>query len=95
MINYIVDLINLYDKTVEVIDVESDPYHIIVHVQKITPSCTCKYCGCNMLSKGIYLRHVNHPILQDGRTLTLVLHRRSWQCPNCHKCATDEFSFCS
>ena len=48
-----------------------------------------------MYSKGIYKRHVNHPILQDGFRLILEIHQRRWQCsnPNCKDIETDHFSF--
>ncbi|HHW95533.1 MAG TPA: transposase [Mogibacterium sp.] len=48
-----------------------------------------------MHSKGIYPRTVNHPVMQDGLQLILVVNQRRWQCTNpvCRHIVTDEFSF--
>ena len=62
--------------------------------KRLTPSF-CPVCGQRMHSKGIYKRHINHPILQDGYSVVLVLHQRKWKCTNplCNYYCNDEFSF--
>ncbi len=46
-----------------------------------------------MYSKGIHHRTVNHPILQDGRSLVLDIISRKWVCKNCHSYCYDSFNF--
>ena len=48
-----------------------------------------------MYSKGIRKREINHPVLQDGFNLYLIIHQRKWRCTNneCNHYCNDEFSF--
>ena len=48
-----------------------------------------------MHSKGVYIRTVNHQILQDGRKLVLKLHQHKWKCQNteCGHLVSDSFPF--
>lgn len=47
------------------------------------------------ISKGIYVRNANHPIMQDGLALQLEIRQRRWQRinPECREIETDKFSF--
>ena len=46
-----------------------------------------------MRSKGSRERVVNHPILQDGRHVTLYLKTWKWHCPVCGAYCYDQFNF--
>lgn len=55
----------------------------------------CPICNYRMLSKGIYVRTANHPILQDGRKVVLKVNQRRWKCSNpiCGNFISEHFSF--
>ena len=42
----------------------------------------CPHCNYRMHSKGVYIRTVYHPVLQDGRQIILKLRKRKWKCQN-------------
>ena len=67
----------------------------IVTLQKKLSATYCPICNQRMYSRGIYKRVLNHPIMQDGVQLVLVLNQRRWRCSNpaCHHSMNDEFSF--
>ena len=48
-----------------------------------------------MHSRGIKARTINHPILQDGYSLILVLRQRRWRCtnPDCRYDLSESFKF--
>lgn len=50
-----------------------------------------------MHSKGKYTRTVNHPVLQDGFQLKLIVSQRKWRCtnPQCNLYFNDQFNFVS
>lgn len=55
----------------------------------------CPECQFRMYSKGVYVRKVKHPILQDGWQITLRLHQRRYLCtnPNCNYTFSETFPF--
>ena len=86
-------VLNLADDSVEVTSVDSFPDQQIVHVRKKSNICFCPDCGSRCRSKGIRYREINHPIFQDGRSLTLSVETRKWNCPSCNKSFYDSFKF--
>ena len=64
-------------------------------IQKKPVPHFCPVCSYRMHSKGITKRTINHPIMQDGLQLVLLVNQRRWQCTNpaCNNIITDEFSF--
>lgn len=42
----------------------------------------CPACGYRMHSRGVKKRISNHPILQDGYSLVLILKQQCWRCSN-------------
>ena len=93
-INDIIELLDIKDENIVVKDVviKGSCKEILLE-QKIREHY-CPICSFRMYSKGIYVRHVNHPILQDGTHLTLTIRQRRWQCsnPTCRNMETDKFS---
>lgn len=57
----------------------------------------CPACSSRMHSKGKYIRKINHPILQDGYQLKLIVTQRKWRCTNsqCNLYFNDQFNFIS
>ena len=91
----IIKFLNIEDS-----NLEADPPEVIdgkrlIRVrQKLVPHF-CPICSYQMYSKGIYERKVNHPVMQDGLQVVLIVQQRRWKCqnPSCGHTYTDEFSF--
>jgi transposase len=93
MNDYISDLICLADPNSEVTNVESAGNVKKVYIQSKRTEVLCPICGTRMRSKGWHCREVNHPVLQGGFHLILVLRQRKWHCPACGKYLYDQFNF--
>ena len=67
----------------------------VVTLQKKLTVMYCPICSHRMYSRGIYKRVINHPVMQDGMQLVLILNQRRWRCSNpaCRHSMNDEFSF--
>lgn len=80
---------------IEVLDIITENTTKYIHVRKSLTQTFCPVCGQRMHSKGIYKRHINHPILQDGYNVVIILHQRKWKCTNplCNYYCNDAFSF--
>lgn len=57
----------------------------------------CPSCGLRMYSRGVKERTINHPVLQDGYSLILILKQRRWRCtnPECRYDIAESFKFVS
>ena len=57
----------------------------------------CPSCGLCMYSRGVKERTINHPVLQDGYSLILILKQRRWRCtnPECRYDIAESFKFVS
>ena len=93
--NDIIKLLGIKDATIKIISVSVKGTEKTVEFEKRLELHYCPLCGCRMHSKGISRRKINHPILQDGYTLTMIFNQRRWQCSNksCREIITDEVSF--
>ena len=83
MNNFITYLLNLKDAhklNPEIIP--SPPSELVIRLEYPPEAKFCPVCGFRMHSKGVYIRTVNHQILQDGRKLVLKLHQHKWKCQN-------------
>lgn len=91
----IIKLLNFEDPNLETEPIEIvDGKRVLTICLKLIPHF-CPICSHKMYSKGIYVRTVNHPILQDGIPLVLKVKQRRWVCqnPDCSYTMNDEFSF--
>lgn len=90
--NDITNLLGIKDSTIKVISVTVKGTEKTVEFEKQIELHYCPLCECRMYSKGLSRRRINHPILQDGYTLTMIFHQRRWQCSNksCREIITDE-----
>ena len=95
--NYnIIKILNIIDEDIEILDTVISNCDKYIHIRKIIyGNKICPNCGCVMYSKGVRKREINHPILQDGFNLYLIVHQRKWRCTNveCNHYCNDEFSF--
>ena len=93
--NRITELLDLEDSDLRISDIsiqgttktltlETDP---VVHF--------CPVCGFRMHSRGIKVRSINHPVLQDGYAIVLKLKQRRWRCtnPQCRYETNESFRF--
>ena len=89
----ITKLLRLSDDSINVIDVTQNNDTITITLQKKDPVMFCPECACRMESKGIHVRKVNHPVLQNGCKLILHVRERKRHCRNCNRCTHDKFNF--
>lgn len=91
----LLDILDIKEAGINVLAVKETSATRTVTIEKAISVHYCDLCGCKMNSKGYYMRHVNHPIMQDGFALILEIKQRRWQCTNssCKNIETDEFSF--
>ena len=95
--NDIIKLLNLEDPDVIISSVNvQDGCKEITLERKPSPK-NCPYCKTPMHSKGIRKRPVNHPMMQDGFSLRLILKQRRWKCINsaCSHEENEHFAFIS
>ena len=82
---------------VEVVEVITDDVNLIktVVMEKRYEPKFCPVCNYRMYSKGIYVRTLMHPILNDGYKPVIKLRQRKYQCTNaeCNTYINDEFLF--
>lgn len=86
-------ILRLGDDSADVTDVQISSDTIEVTLQKKDQVMFCPECGCRMESKGIRVRKVNHPVMQDGYKLILHVKERKWNCRNCNFYTHDRFNF--
>lgn len=93
--NDIIKLLNLEDEnlSVDAISIEGLVKYITLS-KPVTPHY-CPHCNARMYSRGIRKRKVNHPILQDGYSIILLLMQRRWRCTNplCAQEINEDFKF--
>lgn len=91
----IIKFLNFEDGDLEEVDQYVKDGKRYLTIQKRIVPHFCPVCSYRMHSKGITKRTVNHPVMQDGLQLILIVHQRRWQCTNpaCRNIVTDEFSF--
>lgn len=72
----IIKYLNFEDSNLEVISQRIEKRKRILTLQKRIEAHFCPICSYRMHSKGIYPRTVNHPVMQDGLQLILVVNQR-------------------
>lgn len=93
--NSITELLDLEDSDIFISDtiIEGTKKTLILETPVEAHFCPC--CDFRMHSRGIRMRKISHPVLQDGYELTLLLKQRRWRCANkdCGYESNDEFRF--
>ena len=69
----ITDLLDLEDSDIFISDIIIDGQTKTIILETPPSVHYCPICGYRMHSRGIKNRTINHPILQDGYSLTLIL----------------------
>lgn len=89
----IIKLLNIEDKDIHIIDFFIDGNTKTFVIEKFLKPEFCPACH----SKGIYSRSINHPMLQDGFNIKIILRQRKWHCtnPDCGIYFNDQFTFVS
>lgn len=97
MYNDIINFLNIEDKDLIVTNISIDGNTKKIYIEKVLKAEYCPNCSSRMHSKGKYIRHINHPILQDGYRLELIVSQRKWKCinPQCNLYFNDQFNFVS
>ena len=93
--NSITDLLDLEDSEIIVDDIQIQDQTKTIVLSTVPVAHFCPSCGFKMHSRGIKTRTINHPILQDGYSLILVLRQRRWRCtnPDCRYDLSESFKF--
>ena len=93
--NSITDLLNLEDADIFISDISIRDTSKTVTLETRPKPCFCPCCGFRMHSRGIKIRSISHPILQDGYELILRLKQRRWRCSNagCRYETNESFRF--
>lgn len=93
--NSITDLLDLEDSEIIVDDIQIQDQTKTIVLSTVPIAHFCPSCGFKMHSRGIKVRTINHPILQDGYSLVLVLKQRRWRCtnPDCRYDLSESFKF--
>ena len=93
--NTITDLLDLEDSEIFISDIEVKGTRKLVTLETNLAAHFCPSCGFRMHSRGIKNRKIQHPVLQDGYELILLLKQRRWRCtnPDCDYEVNDEFRF--
>lgn len=87
------ELIELGDPAARVTEVITDDNTKYVFIEKKEAGRYCTCCGKRMYSKGIRFKEINHPVLQNGFNLILVLKVRKWHCKDCNIYDHDHYTF--
>lgn len=80
--NTITDLLNLEDPNVYISNTLIEGTKKYITLESHPYACYCPLCNYRMHSRGIKTRRINHPILQDGYELIIILKQRRWRCTN-------------
>ncbi len=76
MHNDSINLVNIEDKDIMITNISIEGNTKKIYIEKVLKVEYCPNCSSRMHSKGKYIRHVNHPILQDGYRLELIISQR-------------------
>ena len=93
--NSITELLNLEDADIFISDISINGTKKILTLETKPVRHFCPLCGFKMYSRGIKVRTINHPMLQDGYELILKLRQRRWRCVNksCSYTVNESFNF--
>lgn len=89
-------VLNLPVDDLEITELYRDSDGIVwVTIEKIRKPVFCEECGARMHSKGIYLRTVNHPVLNGPYAghVILKVRQHKWKCPKCQHFSSDSIPF--
>lgn len=93
--NSITELLNIEDNNLRVTNIFIEGSQKTITLETLPSAHYCPACGFRMYSKGIKVRKIRHPILQDGYKLIIALKQRRWLCTNknCRYNISESFKF--
>ena len=93
--NSITELLNIEDNNLIVTNISIEGSQKTITLETLPSAHYCPACGFRMYSKGIKVRKIRHPILQDGYKLIIALKQRRWLCTNknCRYNISESFKF--
>ena len=93
--NSITELLDLEDADIRITDISIEGTRKILTLETKVVSHYCPICGFKMHSRGIKVRTINHPVLQDTYELVLKLKQHRWRCTNknCAYTINESFNF--
>ena len=93
--NTITELLNLEDSDIYISDIQISGNQKILTLETHPTIHFCPMCNFRMHSRGIKVRTVNHPVLQDSYECILKVKQRRWRCtnPQCLYEANETFNF--
>lgn len=93
--NSITELLDLEDCDIFISNTQIEGTRKTLTLETHPGAAYCPCCGFRMHSRGIKKRTINHPILQDGYELFLILKQRRWRCtnPECRYETNESFRF--
>lgn len=93
--NSITELLDLEDCDIFISNTQIEGPRKTLTLETHPGAAYCPCCGFRMHSRGIKKRTINHPILQDGYELFLILKQRRWRCtnPECRYETNESFRF--
>jgi len=91
----ITHLLCITDPDALITEVSSDEESMtkFVFIDKKIHEMYCPSCGLRMHSKGVRKKRINHPALQTGYKLTLIVTVRKWVCKQCGIYDHDHYPF--
>lgn len=95
--NNITQFLDLEDEDIVILSVSISGTVKTLTIESALRSHFCPLCQYKMHSRGIKKRKIQHPVLQDGYQVILLLHQRRWKCINkeCGYESNDQFRFVS
>lgn len=91
----ITQFLNLEDSELYTSEISTNNLCKTITISTKIKDMFCPKCEARMYSKGIYKRKINHPVLQNGYRVNIILNQRRWRCtnPNCLYTCNDTFRF--
>ena len=93
--NSITELLDLEDADIIVSDISIEGSVKTLTLETKPSVRFCPVCSFRLYSKGIRMRTISHPVLQDNYELILQLKQRRWRCsnPECTYESNESFRF--
>ena len=87
--NDITTFLDLEDSKITIEDITTTDRVKTITLSTRPEARFCPQCGFRMHSRGIKIRKINHPILQDTYQVRILLKQRRWRCTN-EQCGREE-----
>lgn len=93
--NNIISFLDIEDASIIVEDISTEGRVKTVTLSTQPEVRFCPQCGFRMHSRGIRIRKINHPIMQDTFQVVIRLKQRRWRCTNslCGREENETFNF--